>query len=191
MDSTEATPALAAMKDGKYYTNAEDYWKKVPATVQGMLGGFDYLSDIDCSSSIEFISGAIKPKTSTEAPLGTDLALDCGAGIGRVSKYFLLKVFKQVDLVEQNQEFLDVAKESYLGELAQRVERFIGQGLQNFSPDAGRYDLIWMQWCCGHLTDDDFVAFLQRCKAGLKPNGLIGVKENITTIGVDFDSEDS
>ena len=30
----------------------------------------------------------------------------------------------------------------------------------------------------GHLTDADFVAFLKRCVAALKPGGLLGMKEN-------------
>jgi len=37
-------------------------------------------------------------------------ALDCGAGIGRVSKLVLLPLFKEVDLLEQNPAFLDKAK---------------------------------------------------------------------------------
>ena len=37
-------------------------------------------------------------------------ALDCGAGIGRVSKRVLLPLFSEVDLVEQNQSFLEKAK---------------------------------------------------------------------------------
>lgn len=38
---------------------------------------------------------------------------------------------------------------------------------------------------------DDFVDFFERCQSGLSPGGLICVKENITKIGVDMDSEDS
>ena len=35
--------------------------------------------------------------------------VDCGAGIGRVSKQLLLPIFTRVDLVEQNKTFLDSA----------------------------------------------------------------------------------
>ena len=42
-------------------------------------------------------------------------ALDCGAGIGRVSKTFLLKKFKTVDLVEQNPTYLKVAEDALKG----------------------------------------------------------------------------
>lgn len=41
----------------------------------------------------------------------TLLCVDCGAGIGRVSKQLLLPIFTKVDLVEQNKTFLDNAPE--------------------------------------------------------------------------------
>lgn len=37
--------------------------------------------------------------------------LDCGAGIGRVTKNLLLPLFDTVDMVEQNPEFLEKAKD--------------------------------------------------------------------------------
>ena len=36
--------------------------------------------------------------------------LDCGAGIGRVTKNLLLPLFNTVDMVEQNADFLEEAK---------------------------------------------------------------------------------
>lgn len=47
-------------------------------------------------------------------PPGRLRALDCGAGIGRVTKLLLQRHFSKVDLVEQNPAFLKEAK-SYLG----------------------------------------------------------------------------
>jgi protein N-terminal methyltransferase len=51
-----------------------------------------------------------------------------------------------------------------------------------YEVDTG-FDVIWCQWCLGHLTDPDLVAFLQRSHAGLrekeKGKSLIVVKENI------------
>ena len=38
----------------------------------------------------------------------TSLA-DCGAGIGRVTKHFLLPLFQKVDMVEQDKTFVDQA----------------------------------------------------------------------------------
>ncbi len=37
-------------------------------------------------------------------------------------------------------------------------------GLQNFTPEPNAYDIIWIQWVTGHLTDEDFIAFMTRCK---------------------------
>ena len=34
-------------------------------------------------------------------------------------------------------------------------------GLEDWAPEEGAYDAIWVQWVVGHLTDDDFVAFFQ------------------------------
>ncbi|KAJ1547671.1 N-terminal Xaa-Pro-Lys N-methyltransferase 1 [Nowakowskiella sp. JEL0078] len=167
-----------------WYENAATYWEKVEPTVNGMLGGFELLTDIDCAASLKFV----EPFVSNG--LGTSLACDCGAGIGRVSKNFLLKVFERVDLVEQNGNFLQESH-AYMGASAVRVDHRLAIGLQEFEPSEQRYDLIWSQWVLGHLTDDHLVSFFKRCKTGLKPNGLIGVKENITASGFVIDEEDN
>lgn len=77
-------------------------------------------------------------------------ALDCGAGIGRITKRLLLPLFRTVDLVDVTQEFLDKAR-SYLGEEAKRVENYYCCGLQDFQPQPDRYDIIWIQWVIGML----------------------------------------
>ena len=99
-----------------------------------------------------------------------DRAADCGAGIGRVSKNFLLKRFESVELVEQSPRLLRAAPE-YLGEDAARAT-YLLQGLQvasanqyylyyyqlnlnslivqDFEPAADSYDCIWIQWVIGH-----------------------------------------
>lgn len=79
---------------------------------------------------------------------GTGCALDCGAGIGRITKRLLLPLFRTVDLVDVTQEFLDKAR-SYLGEEAKRVENYFCCGLQDFQPQPERYDVIWIQWVIG------------------------------------------
>ena len=49
-----------------------------------------------------------------------------------------------------------------------------------------------IQWVSGHLPDAEFVAFLRRCRAGLRKGGAIVVKENLVA-GQHFimDKEDS
>ncbi|XP_054612694.1 N-terminal Xaa-Pro-Lys N-methyltransferase 1 isoform X2 [Dunckerocampus dactyliophorus] len=95
-----------------FYSNAEGYWKEVPPTVDGMLGGYGNISSIDINGSKAFLR---KFLGEGEGKTTAGCALDCGAGIGRISKRLLLPLFKTVDLVDVTQEFLDKAK-TYLGE---------------------------------------------------------------------------
>jgi protein N-terminal methyltransferase len=63
------------------------------------------------------------------------------------------------------------------------------------------FDVIWCQWCLGHLSDDDLVAFFRRSHAALKVKekgkSLIVVKENLCSDLDDgtprtvFDEQDS
>ncbi|KAH9484345.1 Alpha N-terminal protein methyltransferase 1 [Psilocybe cubensis] len=61
------------------------------------------------------------------------------------------------------------------------------------------FDVIWCQWCLGHLSNVDLVAFLKRSHESLKkhPKALIVVKENICSDKPDgsaqevFDEQDS
>jgi protein N-terminal methyltransferase len=118
-------------------------------------------------------------------------AVDCGCGIGRISKRLLLPLFDTVDMVDVNQAFLDAAPE-FLGPESSRVERYICTSLHQFTPDPQRYNVIWCQWVLGHLTDDDLVAFFCRCRQGLVENGVIFVKENISSLEQsEFDEQDS
>lgn len=67
-------------------------------------------------------------------------------------------------------------------------------GLEEWHPVEGAvYNLFWLQWCLGHLTDGQLVAFLQRAKAALMPDsGLVVIKENLSTADEDlFDETDS
>jgi protein N-terminal methyltransferase len=61
------------------------------------------------------------------------------------------------------------------------------------------FDVIWCQWCLGHLSDLDLVLFLRRCHESLNkhPKSVIVVKENICSDAEDgspqsiFDEQDS
>ncbi|KAA8584690.1 hypothetical protein FQN60_008475 [Etheostoma spectabile] len=93
----------------RFYSNAEDYWREVPPTVDGMLGGYGSISSIDINGSKAFLQ--------------------------RITKRLLLPLFKTVDLVDVTQEFLDKAK-TYLGEEGNRVGRYLCSGLQDFVPES-------------------------------------------------------
>lgn len=117
----------------------------------------------------------------------SNFALDCGAGIGRVTKHLLVPMFSSVDLVEQCEKYVNAAKE-YVNDA--KLENLYRIGLQDFTPDTGKYDCIWIQWVLSHLTDQDLVSFLQRIQSGLAPNGVICIKENIKRKGFIVDKDD-
>ena len=60
---------------------------------------------------------------------GNGRALDCGAGIGRITKHLLQRHFTTIDLVEQNPKFLDQAK-TYLGQENKHLGQLFYKGLQ-------------------------------------------------------------
>lgn len=173
-------------KDDKYYQDAKKYWSTISPTVDGMLGGFGTISFTDTRGSDAFLKNLFKLKPSP----GKLMALDCGAGIGRVSKNLLMNWFEKVDLVEQDEQFCQTAER----ELAPsgRLGTVFNAGLQNFTPQEGKYDVIWSQWVLGHLTDEDIVEFFFRCTKGLTKNGIMVMKENFTNgDDVEMDKKDS
>ena len=127
---------------------------------------------------------------------GGDLvAADCGAGVGRITKGLLAKHFTEVDVIEPVEHFLTKAKEnlsaaSPSSKGGARVN-FLLQGLQDVEAKANRYDVVWIQWCIGHLTDEDCVDFLRVCAQSLRPQGMIVVKENNARRGFVLDKDDS
>lgn len=186
----ENTELCAFQQSETFYKNAQTYWSTIEPTVDGMLGGFSTISGIDIQGSSQFLKEIFKMKPSPNC----ERALDCGAGIGRVSKHLLMPLFKTVDLVEQDKVFADKVND-YLNVQTQSIRKLgtvYQMGLQDFTPDAGKYDVIWCQWVLGHLRDQDFVTFFKRCADGLAANGVIVLKENVTaTEDVCIDDVDS
>lgn len=211
MASAESDVPAEMQDRGKWYGDAVDYWKNIPATVNGMLGGYGHISPTDIKDSKRFLKNfldlsdkqdenkpakirRIEPSSTEDTSINPKIkpfvALDCGAGIGRVTKNLLLPLFDTVDMVEQNADFLEEAK-VFLGDKKDQIGKFYPLGLQDFKPEPGRYSIIWCQWVLGHLTDDDFVDFFKQCQLGLMPGGLICVKENVTKDSMEMDAEDS
>lgn len=169
------------------------YWDSVTPDVNGMLGGYPQISRIDLQGSKNFVNKLRRLAMTQEAPKARlKLAVDCGAGIGRVTEGLLSHVAETIDIVEPVENFVKVLKSSNLSKDGSLGDVF-AVGLENWMP-AKTYDLIWNQWCVGHLTDSQFVAYLLRCGKALSKGGWIVVKENLSThkYGEDvFDDLDS
>ncbi|NWR58437.1 NTM1B methyltransferase, partial [Bucorvus abyssinicus] len=168
----------------QFYARAKHFYREVPATEEGMMGDYIELSNIDIESSREFL------RKFGVGKAGTNRALDCGSGIGRISKHVLLPVFKSVELVDMMENFLAEVP-NYLQGKEDRVEMYYCKSLQEFTPAAQRYDVIWIQWVSGCLTDKDLLEFLIRCQNGLKDNGVIILKDNVAREGCVLDCLDS
>ncbi|CAR30493.1 N-terminal protein methyltransferase [Lachancea thermotolerans CBS 6340] len=176
------------------YGDAIDYWTAVPATVDGVLGGYGEGTTVpvmDVLGSNHFLR-KLKSRM-IPAENCRKIGCDIGAGIGRVTRDMLHKHCDVVDLVEPVVPFvkqMDVELASL--KEAGRIGHIFDIGMQEWTPETGRYWLIWCQWCVGHLPDEELVAFFLRCKKGLQPNGTIVVKENNTqALEDDFDEDDS
>ncbi|KOB79500.1 Methyltransferase-like protein 11A [Operophtera brumata] len=176
------------MVDNKFYKKAAGYWANVPATVDGVLGGYGHISDIDINASKAFLEKVFAFNNPPEAKL----AIDCGAGIGRISKYLLIPQFDKVDLVEQDEKFISSAKQ-FIGEDNDKLGTLYQIGLQDFVFEPHKkYDVIWCQWVLGHLNDYHLIYFLRRCISALAKNGVIVIKENVTTTEeMEYDEDDS
>lgn len=132
--------------------------------------------------------------------------------IGRITQGLLLDIAKTVDVVEPIAKFTESLSQT-LG-----VGQIYNMGLEEWPPSTStsttsattddsttpsttqtpqqKYNLIWLQWCVGHLTDTQLVDFLRRCREVLvssdSPASAIVVKENNTTTAADlFDDLDS
>ncbi|KAH6620371.1 alpha-N-methyltransferase NTM1 [Boeremia exigua] len=179
------------------------YWESVTSDNNGMLGGFPQTSRIDLQGSSNFFTKLRRAQTGQAAATKQALPLldrvaDCGAGIGRITKGFLLGVGRRVDIVEPVKKFTDELVKELENTQAEAAGEATGKGqvgevfnlgLQDWVPESGAYNLIWNQWCVGHLTDEQLVTYLERCKAGLvkpgdgdvKADSWIVVKENLST----------
>jgi len=151
-----------------------------------MLGGFPQISAIDLQSSSNFLAKLIRKRAhSTTLPISNLLprAADCGAGIGRITLGLLSTFASITDIIEPVQKFTNEITQG-AGFAALRGSGKIGEiynvGLEAWTPTYG-YDLFWNQWCLGHLTDAQLVAYLGRCKRRLAEGGWIVVKENISS----------
>ncbi|KAF4955597.1 hypothetical protein FGADI_4432 [Fusarium gaditjirri] len=160
---------------------AMNYWQNVPASVDGMLGGFPSVSRIDLQGSRSFLAklGIGKPRISR--------ALEGGAGIGRVTKGLLLDVAETVDIIEPVAKFTAGLVDT------PGIGHIHNIGLQEWQPPQDvQYDLVWTQWCACQLPDGLLIQYLEHCASALAPAGIIVFKENLSIWGEDtYDEVDS
>ena len=88
-----------------WYESTLLHWKTAVSAESddGVLGGYGSIDSVDTEGSLEFLSTNrqfASWHSGGSLPLPGTRALDCGAGVGRVSEGVLLKVCETVQLVE-------------------------------------------------------------------------------------------
>jgi protein N-terminal methyltransferase len=164
------------------YKKCKEFWSQSESTLNGVLNGNENVHFSDVKTSSELLQGLIKTKK-----LKPGCVIDCGAGIGRVTSAVLVNYFNECDLVEQDEKFISHCRKE-LSNFSQ-VKEIYQSSLQDFI-FTKKYDAIWIQWCLENLDDRDLSEFIIKCKSSLNENGLVIVKENIVSKGIQFSSQD-
>lgn len=172
----------ALIDERNWYLKLNKYWKNQKGTIDDMLGGMSkQIHKIDIETSISIIKEYWPiNKDNKDNKNNTLHALDCGAGIGRITQFVLNTRFDKIDLIEINPEFCKICKEkigdnNYFGNI-------YNVSLHEFIPKSNYYQCIWCQWTLEHLTDEDLVKFLKNCKKALNKlsnNSYCVFKENV------------
>jgi protein N-terminal methyltransferase len=175
-----------------WYTRAADYYEEYcPETLEGVLGGFANITDIDLNGSKRFVDHVVNqhilPKKGNKVSMDKEsnsiwmegAGCECGAGIGRVTKGLLLQLpITRCDLVESSRRLLSAAP-VFIGDPGASRCRYICESLQTWVPMKKTYSIIWIQWVLVYLTDADIIQFLSNCGEALTTNGVLFLKENV------------
>ena len=157
----------------EWYSRSLGYWSQQEASCFGVLGGHPETSELDLEGSAAFLNILQSKNFNT--------ALECGAGIGRITEGLLLRRCTIVDLLEPCSQLLEEARRR-LGALSNTsfgsARNFLELSLQDLGELPDHYELIWVQWVLLYLTDSDVVDTLQRLRRSLSPHGFLVVKEN-------------
>eukprot|EP01041_Mallomonas_annulata_P007372 gene7372-15059_t len=144
---------------------------------EAMIGDSD--GESDALIGLLFLDNVLRKRPA----LKIQSALDCGAGVGRISKYILLRrCTGNVTLVEANLHWSERSR-AYLGRKRAANCRFINSRLEHLDAHipSNSMDLIWYQWCLQYLTDKDVIKSLQAAANSLTLHGIIIIKENKPT----------
>ena len=172
---------VQAQNAGRYYAANDAWWDDSgyggSTDEEAMIG--DGGSDEDLEHSRSFLDALRAARPSWQLRN----ALDCGAGVGRVTKHVLLRRCEHVCLVEPNGHWLTQSRR-YLGKKRALRCNFVRERIEDHAPSCAwepsrGYDLIWVQWTFQYLIDAHVVRALRRLRDGLcSTNGMIIVKEN-------------
>uniref|UniRef100_M3YNB7 N-terminal Xaa-Pro-Lys N-methyltransferase 1 n=1 Tax=Mustela putorius furo TaxID=9669 RepID=M3YNB7_MUSPF len=167
----------------QFYSKAKTYWKEVPPTVDGMLGGYGHISSIDISSSRKFLQRFLRVGRSGMPSRSR------GCGPGGPAWSAQGAAFYPSHHGAFGAWLVSAPQALRVGRGGVRLGASVS-GLPRVSPNPPQARLPGLEWV-GHLTDQHLAEFLRRCKQGLRPNGIIVIKDNMAQEGVILDDVDS
>lgn len=176
-----------------WYARQISHWDKRAEekglTYEAVIGE-SLSSDTDIRDSKQFLLKLIPHENFANGLV----ALDCAAGLGRVTTELLLHFFMEVDLLEPSQPLMDEARrlltqprtrDSQENEhpADHRAVHFFQLSFHEhrWSDLPHRYDVIWLQWAMDKLSDEHAVSMLVDARNwGLRrSDSLVILKENI------------
>jgi protein N-terminal methyltransferase len=165
-------------KADRWYLESRFFWSIQDPTVESMAQGVNELSTADLRYTYAVLS-----LLKSEDKLRGGRVADCGGGIGRVALQVLTHFFDRIDIIDPIPHFLLKAREYIEKEVPLDVYQV---GIEEWTPSQ-TYDAFYIQWTLCHLTDDDIISFLRRCREHISPTGYFLIKENVA--GLTLESE--
>ncbi|CAB9525803.1 Lys N-methyltransferase 1 [Seminavis robusta] len=179
--------AMQAANREDFYEKNNEWWQTGgyggATDDEEMIGDEDGASD--CLEGLFFLDRLIQKNNkdkNNSLLMQHKLAVDVGAGLGRITKGILLKHYDEIHLVEGNSAYSKRSKVKLGKKKAKRcvftqcyLQDINSQTLGTNKP----IDLIWIQWTLQYLTDCDVIECLRILAEGLRPIvGVLVVKEN-------------
>jgi protein N-terminal methyltransferase len=112
MSADLVLPCEWHMDEGEWYATTIAHWTGniKDDDNDGVLGGWGEVDVEDAKGSFAFACECLRDGATIASPIQGYRALDCGAGVGRVTKDVLIRVAENVELVEVSDKLLSQAK---------------------------------------------------------------------------------
>lgn len=164
---------------------SEKYWTNVPANHQSTFGSDKNLRNTDVNSTITLIDGLIEDKILKNK----ESVFEFAAGTGRVTEGVLTKYFNHIDVLE-----ISTKLSEYLKILSKnkdlKIKTVYNVKAEGFKFEQ-KYDMIYGQGFLESLSDIEVLKHFINMRNNLNNEGIIIIKENISSSIIDSDEKGS
>jgi SAM-dependent methyltransferase len=148
---------------------SKEFWKNKKPDLDSMCG-FKELNEEDLINTETIFRQLLNKKYKR--------ALDVGSGIGRISFNFLYNIVEEIDLLDINKTFLQVAELEQQKIAGNKIKNFYCNEIQKFKFEF-TYELIFIQWVLEYLNDSQLEKFIKNVYDNLDQDGVVVIKENV------------